>query len=209
MILRTVKVFKRIFKFNMGEYYYELYTLNDGRLNLDHTASNDMAHLPALEFTPLDLSSGEELNAYRDFLSNGQHLMDVRHLNDLSYSICDLDGDGICELVIKGVQENDSWPEYWFYSREQGEVVQQGYFDNSLNVYSELYMTEDKGICADKYYYAGAEEYSGYDIKNGLEKVYSVTKKAVDSEQGTDTIYEYSTDDHDGKSTVKVTNEEQ
>lgn len=70
-------------------------------------------------------------------------------------------------------------------------------------------MTEDKGICADKYYYAGAEEYSGYDIKNGLEKVYSVTKKAVDSEQGTDTIYEYSTDDHDGKSAVKVTNEEQ
>ena len=43
-------------------------------------------------------------------------------------------------------------------------------------------MTEDKGICADKDYYAGAEEYSGYDIKNGLEKVYSVTKKAVDSE---------------------------
>lgn len=67
MILRTVKVFKRIFKFNMGEYYYELYTLNDGRLNLDHTASNDMAYLPALEFTPLDLSAGEELNAYRDF----------------------------------------------------------------------------------------------------------------------------------------------
>lgn len=64
----------------MGEYYYELYTLNDGRLNLDHTASNDMAYLPALEFTPLDLSAGEELNAYRDFLSNGQHLNDVRYL---------------------------------------------------------------------------------------------------------------------------------
>lgn len=196
-----------------GSYDFSVQSLNNGTLETLYTTSVDMSYLPALEFQNLDLTMQEEKEVYKNFLSSGEYLEDVQELKEVTYSIYDLNGDGLYELILKGPINDIGKYQYWFYTYRDGEVEILDFLENWQNGGNgELYVTEESGTFVINSRFAGTAHYMVYDTLDGVNLQYIITKMEADvlNDAGEyKRVNGYDTTTPEGESIDKVSTEEQ
>lgn len=87
---------------------YTAYSLIEGH---EDNAYQNKSSLIELEFEMLPVFDSEKVKLWRKFLESKEYLPKLGDANKIFYSICDIDGDDIQELLLKGINEEtgSSW----------------------------------------------------------------------------------------------------
>lgn len=175
---------------------YTLYTLEDKQLNKENDTTSDMSYLPQIEFKELKLSADKEVKAYKNFLQCGKFQNDTAQIKDVSFSIYDIDGDGVKELLFKGVNDDNQY-RYLIYSYKDKKVYFENFFDNWQNGGNgEIYVNGNAGEIVVNTRLADLQKYSVYNILEGIQEEYDVLKQSVDTKN--ERVYDYTTTDSEG-----------
>lgn len=198
---------------SMGAYDFILYSFQDGNLHEEYDTSADMSYLPKVEFKEVKLSKTKEGKSYKKFLERGLFEKETDGLDSVMYGIYDLDGDGVCELVMKG-KDDDQKYQYLLSTYKNGKRQTLGFFGNWQNGGDgELFTMGEKGKIVVNTRLSDRQTYKIYDITDGIKFQYSVSKQSLDelNDQGTyDRVYEYSAaDDQENEIESSITTDEE
>ncbi len=186
---------------SMAEYDFGVYSFQDGSLHEEYNTSVDMSYLPKVEFKEIKLSKTKEGKSYKKYLERGLFEKEVNGLDSVRYGIYDLDGDGICELIIKGKDDDEKY-QYLLSTYKNGRRQTLGFFGNWQNGGDgEVYTMGEKGKIVVNTRLADRQTYKIYDVTDGIKFQYSISKQSLDelNDQGTyERVYAYSTEDEQG-----------
>ena len=198
----------------MGLVNYTLYTLEDGMLKKETDTSSDMSYLPQIEFKDIKQTADTEGKVYRKFLQCGNFQDNVSQLLNVSFSIYDVDGDGVKELIFKGWDNDNQRYQYLIYSCKDKEVQYEGFFDNWQNGGNgEIYVNGTAGRVIVNTRLADRQTYKVYNVTEGIEPEYFVSRYSADekNDQGEyERVFVYTTLDSEGNEIEgKITTDDQ
>nr|WP_294677234.1 BspA family leucine-rich repeat surface protein [uncultured Blautia sp.] len=198
---------------SMGELDFQVVSLDGQYIKKEYETSSDLSSLPVMKFKNLSSPKGKECKAYKQYMQSQKYLTDIQNLTDVYYSVYDLDGDGVSELISKGLDEDNKY-HYNIYTCKNGQVQMLGTIVNWQNGGNgELYSLAEDGQIVVNTRLADSQTYYVYDIKGGVKRQYIVKKQSLDEkdEQGNyKRVYDYSTMDGEGNTIdKKITTDEQ
>lgn len=198
----------------MGLVNYTLYTLEDGMLKKETDTSSDMSYLPQIEFKDIKQTADTEGKVYRKYLQCGKFQDDVKWLQNVSFSIYDVNGDGVKELIFKGWDNDNQRYQYLIYSCKDKEVQYEDSFENWQNGGNgEIYVNGTAGRVIVNTRLADRQTYTIYNVTEGIEPEYSVSRYSADekNDQGEyERVYVYTTLDSEGNETdAKISTDDQ
>lgn len=182
---------------SMGAADFYVLSFQEGEIGEEYDTSCDLSSFPDIKFKELSFSKIKEYEIYKQYLKSEQYLTDIKGQINIKGKVYDLDGDGINELILKGVDSENKY-HYTIYTCKADQLQLLGSIENWQNGGNgEIYSLGNGKIVVNTRL-ADRQTYWVYSVKDAMKQGYSVSRQSLDEKDAQGNykrVYEYSTAD--------------
>jgi len=179
---------------------FQVMSLQEQKIEEKYETSCDLSSFPVIEFKELSFPKIKEYEVYKQYLKSEKYFSDIENQINIKGKVYDLDGDGVRELILKGIDTENKY-HYIIYTCKAEQIQLLGSIVNWQNGGNgEIYSIGNGQIVVNTRL-SDRQTYKVYSINDAMKPEYSVSKQSLDekdAEGNNKRVYEYSTTDSEG-----------